>query len=116
MDFKTFLVNYSYEDEFGIKRFAGDKQITENIINYLMRESIDGTRLQELSNALKSSDSITKQRASRVLAYLDANAPGSGLVALAWCMQNRYYDLKNELYGYDEILTEEENKLLKARV
>lgn len=116
MDFKTFLVDYSYEDEFWQKKFAGDKQITENTINYLMCQAADGTRLQELTKALYSKDTVTRQRAARALAYLDANAPWSGLVVLSWAMQNRYYDLKNQYFGSDEILTEAEEKALKTQV
>jgi hypothetical protein len=31
-------------------------------------------------------------------------------------MQNRYYDLKNQYFGSDEILTEAEEKALKTQV
>lgn len=40
-----------------------------------MCQAADGTRLQELTKALYSKDTVTRQRAARALAYLDANAP-----------------------------------------
>lgn len=90
----------------------------EAIIHYLMKKNIDPAALDKITALYKKSDTQTKKEALRTLAYMEANAPWSSSVALAYLMEVEYRDRVWKKYPYwkSDLMPEAEANKIRADV
>lgn len=89
---ENLLAKYSFTDEDWNMAYDKSRQVQEYIVHHFMQSWLDEDTAKDLYKRMKWKTDWYDEEAIRTLAYMEAKTPGSSLQAVAYLMNEEWFD------------------------